>query len=207
MRPSWDDYFLSLVDQVATRATCDRGKSGCVVVRDKRIICTGYVGSPSGMPHCDEVGHDLKQVIDDDGTVRQHCVRTVHAEQNAIVQAARYGLRLEGTTVYCSMEPCRVCAMLIASTGIDRVVARRQVSPSTSSKTWWRPTRGSDLLPSRSGPRSQHVFHGRNIEFGIELVAETHGGPVRLTRSGHHLEMGPSCDEDRPQPQDQEGDG
>lgn len=126
MRPTWDQYFLELVDQVATRATCDRGKSGSVVVRDKRIICTGYVGSPSGMPHCDDAGHDLKQVIDDDGTVRQHCVRTVHAEQNAIVQAARYGLPLEGTTLYCSMEPCRVCAMLIASSGIARVVARRR---------------------------------------------------------------------------------
>jgi dCMP deaminase len=126
MRPSWDDYFLELVDQVAARATCDRGKSGCVVVRDKRIICTGYVGSPSGMPHCDDVGHDFKQVIDDDGTARQHCVRTVHAEQNAIVQAARYGLPLEGTTIYCSMEPCRVCAMLIASSGVSRVVARRR---------------------------------------------------------------------------------
>jgi dCMP deaminase len=126
MRPSWDDYFLKLVDEVGARATCDRGKSGCVVVRDKRIICTGYVGSPSGMPHCDDVGHDFKQVIDDDGTTRQHCVRTVHAEQNAIVQAARYGLQLEGTTLYCSMEPCRVCAMLIASSGVSRVVARRR---------------------------------------------------------------------------------
>lgn len=126
MRPSWDEYFMGLVDQVASRATCDRGKSGCVVVRDKRIICTGYVGSPSGMPHCDEVGHDLKKVIDDDGTVRQHCVRTIHAEQNAIIQAARYGLALEGTTMYCSMEPCRVCAMLIASSGIAKVVAKRR---------------------------------------------------------------------------------
>jgi len=126
MRPSWDEYFLELVHQVAMRATCDRGKSGAVVVRDKRIVCTGYVGSPSGMPHCDEAGHDLKKVIDDDGTVRQHCVRTVHAEQNAIAQAARYGLPLEGTTIYCSMEPCRVCAMLIASTGISRVVAQRR---------------------------------------------------------------------------------
>ncbi|MEN8040869.1 MAG: dCMP deaminase family protein [Actinomycetota bacterium] len=126
MRPSWDNYFVSLVNQVATRATCDRGKSGAVVVRDKRIICTGYVGSPSGMPHCDEAGHDLKTVMDDDGTARQHCVRTVHAEQNAIVQAARYGLPLEGTTMYCSMEPCRVCAMLIASSGISRVVAGRR---------------------------------------------------------------------------------
>jgi dCMP deaminase len=125
-RPSWDAYFLSLVDQVATRATCDRGRSGCVVVRDKRIICTGYVGSPSGLPHCDEDGHDLKKMMDEDGTVRQHCVRTVHAEQNAICQAARYGLSLAGTTLYCSMEPCRVCAMLIASTGIQRVVAKRR---------------------------------------------------------------------------------
>jgi dCMP deaminase len=126
MRPSWDDYFLGLVDQVASRATCDRGKSGCVVVRNKRIICTGYVGSPSGLPHCDEVGHELKQMIDEDGTVRRHCVRTVHAEQNAICQAARYGLSLEGTTLYCTMEPCRTCAMLIASSGISRVVARRR---------------------------------------------------------------------------------
>jgi dCMP deaminase len=126
MRPSWDDYFLGLVDQVASRATCDRGKSGCVVVRDKRIICTGYVGSPSGMPHCDEAGHEMRQMIDEDGTARSHCVRTVHAEQNAICQAARYGLSLAGTTLYCSMEPCRVCAMLIASSGITRVVARRR---------------------------------------------------------------------------------
>lgn len=126
MRPSWDEYFLGLVDEVAARATCDRGKSGCVVVRNKRIICTGYVGSPSGMPHCDDIGHDFKQAIDDDGTSRQHCVRTVHAEQNAIVQAARYGLQLDGTTMYCSMEPCRVCAMLIASSGVTRVVAHRR---------------------------------------------------------------------------------
>ncbi|MBM3694805.1 MAG: cell division protein DedD [Actinobacteria bacterium] len=126
VRPSWDEYFLGLVDQVAARATCDRGQSGCVVVRDKRIICTGYVGSPSGLPHCDDVGHDLRRVIDEDGTVRRHCVRTVHAEQNAICQAARYGLALADTTLYCSMEPCRVCALLIASTGITRVVARRR---------------------------------------------------------------------------------
>jgi dCMP deaminase len=126
MRPSWDEYFMGLVDQVASRATCDRGKSGCVVVRDKRIICTGYVGSPSGLAHCDDAGHELKRMIDEDGTVRRHCVRTVHAEQNAICQAARYGLSLGGTTLYCTMEPCRVCAMLIASSGITRVVAGRR---------------------------------------------------------------------------------
>lgn len=126
IRPSWDEYFLKLVDEVAQRATCDRGKSGAVIVRDKRILCTGYVGSPPGFPHCDEVGHELKKVIDEDGTIRQHCVRTIHAEQNAISQAARYGLSLEGTTLYCTMEPCRVCAMLIISVGIRKVVARRR---------------------------------------------------------------------------------
>lgn len=125
-RPTWDEYFIRLVDQVATRATCDRGRSGCVIVRDKRIVCTGYVGSPPGLPHCDEVGHEMKQMVDEEGTVRNHCVRTIHAEQNALCQASRHGLSLQGTTLYCTMEPCRVCAMLVISVGISRVVAKRR---------------------------------------------------------------------------------
>jgi len=125
-RPTWDEYFMHLVDEVAKRATCDRGKSGAIIVRDKRILCTGYVGSPPGLPHCDQVGHLLRKVIDEDGTIRQHCVRTIHAEQNAIAQAARYGIALEGTTMYCTMEPCRVCAMLIISVGIKKVIAKRR---------------------------------------------------------------------------------
>ena len=126
MRPSWDEYFIDMMDTVATRATCDRGKSGCIIVKDKRIISTGYVGSPPGLPHCDEVGHLMKQVIEDDGTTRQHCMRTIHAEQNAICQAAKHGISLEGSTLYCKMEPCRVCAMLIISCGIKKVVAKSQ---------------------------------------------------------------------------------
>lgn len=124
MRPDWDDYFIQMMDTVATRATCDRGRSGCIIVKDKRIISTGYVGSPSGLPHCDDVGHLMKRVIDDDGTTRQHCMRTIHAEQNAICQAARHGISLQGSTLYCRMEPCRVCAMLIISCGISHVVAK-----------------------------------------------------------------------------------
>lgn len=125
-RPSWDEYFIKLVDEVAKRATCDRGKSGCIIVKDKRMLCSGYVGSPPGFKHCDEIGHLLKKVIDDDGTERQHCVRTIHAEQNAICQAAKYGIPLEDTTLYCTMEPCHVCAMLIISVGIKRVVAKKR---------------------------------------------------------------------------------
>jgi dCMP deaminase len=112
--------------EVGKRATCERGRSGSLIVKDKRILATGYVGSPSGLPHCDEIGHLMKQVIDEDGSARQHCVRTIHAEQNAICQAARYGIPLEGTTLYCKMEPCRTCAMLIISTGITKVIAQRR---------------------------------------------------------------------------------
>jgi len=125
-RPTWDEYYLGLITEIGKRATCDRGISGCVVARDNRMITAGYVGAPSGMPHCDEAGHLLRKVIDEDGTVRQHCVRTIHAEQNAICQAARHGISLQGGTLYCKMEPCRVCAMLIISAGIKRVVAQRR---------------------------------------------------------------------------------
>jgi dCMP deaminase len=125
-RPSWDDYFLEIANIVATRATCDRGRSGCVIVRDKRILVTGYVGSPAGLPHCDDVGHQMKKTIHEDGNVTQHCVRTVHAEQNAITQAARTGVSIEGATLYCRMTPCRVCAMLIINCGIKRVVCERK---------------------------------------------------------------------------------
>ena len=121
-RPSWGEYFMNIVKEVGKRATCDRGRSGCVITRDNRILVTGYVGSPSGMSHCDDVGHQMKQTVHEDGNVTNHCVRTVHAEQNAICEAARIGISLEGSTLYCTMTPCRVCAMLIINCGIKRVV-------------------------------------------------------------------------------------
>ena len=125
-RPSWDEYFLGLMEEVGKRATCDRGRSGCIVVRGKQIVCTGYVGSPPGFPHCDDEGHLFKQVVEEDGSSRMHCMRTIHAEQNAICQAAKHGISLEGCTLFCKMEPCRVCAMLIISVGITKVVARKK---------------------------------------------------------------------------------
>lgn len=125
-RPDWDEYFLELTRHVSSRATCDRGRSGCVIVRDKQILSTGYVGSPPGSEHCDEVGHLLRRVIDEDDVSRVHCVRTIHAEQNAILQAARTGTSVVGGTVYCTMEPCRTCAMFIVSVGIRRVVCEHR---------------------------------------------------------------------------------
>jgi dCMP deaminase len=125
-RPSWDDYFLELADAASRRATCDRGKSGCVIVRDKQVLATGYVGAPAGLPHCDDAGHLMKKVIQEDGKITEHCVRTVHAEQNAICQAAKRGISIEGATVYQRMTPCRVCAMMYINCGIKKIVCERK---------------------------------------------------------------------------------
>lgn len=126
IRPSWDEYFMQVAEAISQRATCDRGRSGCVIARDRQILVTGYVGSPAGLPHCDDMGHQMKKMIHEDGTITQHCVRTVHAEQNAICQAARRGIAIEGATLYCRMTPCRTCAMLIINCGIVRVMCERK---------------------------------------------------------------------------------
>ncbi len=125
-RPSWDAYFMEIAHTVSKRATCDRGRSGCVIARDRQILVTGYVGSPTGLPHCDDVGHQMKKMLHEEGHTTMHCVRTVHAEQNAICQAARLGISIAGATLYCRMTPCRVCAMLIINCGIKRVVCEKK---------------------------------------------------------------------------------
>jgi dCMP deaminase len=112
-RSSWDQYFMDIATQVATRATCDRKHVGAVIVRDRTILSTGYNGSIRGMPHCDEVGHMMEN---------GHCVATVHAEANAILQAAKNGVRIEGATLYTTASPCWPCFKLIANSGCVRIV-------------------------------------------------------------------------------------
>ncbi len=112
-RVPWDEYFMNIAREVATRSTCDRKHVGAVLVRDRTILSTGYNGSIRGMPHCDEVGHQM-----DDG----HCARTIHAEVNAIVQAARHGIRLEGADIYVTASPCWNCFKLLANAGVRRIV-------------------------------------------------------------------------------------
>lgn len=133
-RPSWDDYFMEVAHAVSKRATCDRGRSGCVIARNKQILVTGYVGSPMGFAHCDDVGHHIKKVTHENGEVSEHCVRTVHAEQNAICQAAKLGISIEGATIYCRMTPCRTCAMLLINCGITRVVCERRYQQAQESE-------------------------------------------------------------------------
>ena len=123
-RPSWDQYFIEVMEAVAKRSTCDRGRSGCVIARNNVILSTGYVGSPTGSPHCDDVGHLMKEMIHEDGSKSKHCMRTTHAEANAIAQAAKNGVSIDGATLYCRMTPCRTCAMLISNCGIKRVIVQ-----------------------------------------------------------------------------------
>ena len=137
-RPSWDEYFMEIARTVAKRATCDRGRSGCVIARDKQILVTGYVGAPKGLPHCDEVGHQMKTVRHEDGSESQHCQRTAHAEQNAICQAAKLGISINGGTLYGKMTPCAACAKMIINAGIKRVVCEKRYHQGTETEAMFK---------------------------------------------------------------------
>ena len=113
VRPSWDNYFMKIAVTVAERSTCDRAHVGAVLVKDKRILTTGFNGSPAGLPHCDDVGHLL---------VDGHCVRTIHAETNAIIQAALHGVSTNGATCYVTHFPCINCTKTLINAGITRIV-------------------------------------------------------------------------------------
>ena len=111
-RVDWHTYFMNIARQAATRSTCDRKQIGAVIVRDRTILSTGYNGSIRGMPHCDEVGHDMEN---------DHCVATIHAEANAIIQAAKNGVNINGAEIYTTASPCWSCFKLIANSGIGAI--------------------------------------------------------------------------------------
>ena len=113
MRPDWDSYFMKIAFAVSERSTCDRAFVGCVLVRDKRILTTGFNGSPAGQEHCDEVGHLI---------VEGHCVRTIHAETNAIIQAALHGVSSKGAICYVTHMPCIQCAKALINAGITKII-------------------------------------------------------------------------------------
>ncbi len=133
-RPSWDEYFIKITEMVGSRGSCDRGRAGCVITKDRRIVATGYAGSPCGLAHCDEIGHEMHTVTHENGEVTRHCIRTTHAEQNAICEAARMGIAIEGGTLYCKMTPCYTCAKMIINAGIKKVVCAQDYHASARSK-------------------------------------------------------------------------
>ena len=121
MRPDWDTYFMRITKLVATRSSCLRRSVGAVLVKDKRILATGYNGAPAGMAHCEEAGCLRDQLHIPSGERHELC-RGLHAEQNAIIQAARYGINIAGATIYVNTQPCVVCAKMLINAGITEIV-------------------------------------------------------------------------------------
>lgn len=119
-RPSWHEYFMGICDLVASRSTCTRRRVGAVLIKEKRILCSGYNGAPAKVPHCRETGCLRSQLNVPSGEKHELC-RGVHAEQNAIVQAAYHGIRVNGSTLYCTNQPCSICAKMIVNAGIKKV--------------------------------------------------------------------------------------
>ena len=143
-RLNWREYFLEILHAVQKRASCDRGRSGAIIVRDKHILCTGYVGAPPGALNCEEEGHDMDvfyrknntKVFDipSDFIKEVHCIRSCHAEINAIAQAAKLGVAIKDATIYCTMVPCHSCTKAIIASGIVYVIAEYDYQSSKKSK-------------------------------------------------------------------------
>lgn len=121
VRPSWDEYFMEICQVAAQRSTCTRAAVGAVIVRDRTILATGYNGSPAGQSHCTEVGCLVYSSTDPSGEEEENCFRTIHAEINAIAQAAKHGIRIEGSSIYVTHSPCIHCLKVIVNTGIANV--------------------------------------------------------------------------------------
>lgn len=120
-RPTWDEYFMDIANLVKTRSTCCRRQVGAVVVKDKRILSTGYNGSPIGCNHCTDIGC-LRQELGIPSGERHELCRAVHAEQNAISQAARHGISVEGASIYVTHQPCSMCAKVLINAGVKRII-------------------------------------------------------------------------------------
>ena len=124
-RPSWDEYFMQMAELTAQRSTCLRRQVGAIIVKEKHIIATGYNGAPKGLPHCEELGGCLRENLEIPSGERHELCRALHAEQNAIIQAATLGQSIEGATIYITHQPCIICAKMIINAGISRIVIRR----------------------------------------------------------------------------------
>lgn len=122
-RPSWDEYFLNIAEEVAKRSTCLRRAVGAVLVRDKRILTTGYNGAPRGMRHCSETGC-LREKMNVPSGERHELCRGLHAEMNAFMQAASHGISVEGSILYCTNQPCALCSKMIINAGVQKIVIR-----------------------------------------------------------------------------------
>lgn len=124
-RPSWDEYFLSIAEDVSTRATCMRRRVGAILVKDKRILTTGYNGAPRGMKHCSDIGCIREEMKVPSGERHELC-RGLHAEMNALIQAAAHGISVEGAVLYCTNLPCVLCSKMLINAGVKKIVIRER---------------------------------------------------------------------------------
>ncbi|MDR2487287.1 MAG: cytidine/deoxycytidylate deaminase family protein [Clostridiales Family XIII bacterium] len=124
-RPSWNEYFMNIAKLTSERSTCLRRQVGAVIVQDKQIVATGYNGAPKGIPHCDEKGGCLREQMNVPSGERHELCRALHAEQNAIIQAATSGLSIEGATMYITHQPCVICAKMIINAGLRKVIVEK----------------------------------------------------------------------------------
>lgn len=147
-RPSWKEYYMSIAEQVASRSTCDRKHVGAIIVVNNVIVSTGYNGAPRGLKHCDEIGHELKLMGG-----RESCVRTIHAEANAIIQAARSGVKIQGGSLYTTASPCYDCMKLIINAGIVEIYCK-------------------EFYPSRYGMSEDIPQLGRSLGIKFHFIHE-----------------------------------
>ena len=124
VRPNWDQYFMEMAELAATRSSCLRRHVGAVIVKDKRAIATGYNGAPSGLKHCGEIGGCLREKLGVPSGQRHELCRALHAEQNAIIQAAAMGHAIEGATIYITHQPCVICSKMLINAGIKRIIVK-----------------------------------------------------------------------------------
>jgi dCMP deaminase len=174
-RPTWDDYFMAMAKIIAARGTCDRLYSGAVLVKNNRIIASGYNGSPPGLPHCHDVGHLMEE---------GHCVRTVHGEHNTLLQAARLsGTSTEGSTLYTKYTPCVHCAKYIIASGVKRVVVGKTYR-SPKAIDMMREA-GVDVVEHKENPVWQEELQ---LIFTEEIPQRVNEGEVNLVVDKHATE-------------------
>jgi dCMP deaminase len=167
-RPSWDDYFMAVAKIVSSRSTCDRLYSGAVLVKENRIIATGYNGAPPGLPHCHDAGHLLEET---------HCIRTIHGEHNALLQAAVMGATSTvGATMYTKYIPCMHCSKYVVACGIKRIVAAKVY-------------RAAQAIEYLKNAGVQVDIYQENLEWNEELIQIfTEGIPERINHGAIKLE-------------------
>ena len=169
-RPGWDEYFMQMAELTAQRSTCLRRHVGAVIVVNKHIVATGYNGAPSGLKHCAELGGCLREKLHVPSGERHELCRALHAEQNAIIQAATLGQSIAGGTIYITNHPCSICAKMLVNAGLKRILVRSGYPDELAKKILYEAGLEVELLPAENAPIDQPV-ESEPINSSVESAA------------------------------------